>query len=109
MASTSASPGQAQSATGDADPSTSSNWVYPSPAQFFAAMARKNHSPDAADMDVVVPIHNAVNERAWAGILEWERLGDPQSQMRCGGPQLVSFKGRPKDLTWRAWGRTMLG
>jgi hypothetical protein len=28
-------------------------------------MARKNHDPSAPDMKVVVPIHNAVNERAW--------------------------------------------
>src|SRR5579863_7065794 len=42
------------------------NWVYPSEAQFYAAMVRKNHDPRAPDMKVVVPIHNAVNERAWS-------------------------------------------
>src|SRR4051794_33423863 len=28
-------------------------WVYPSQAQFFAAMARKNHNPHISDMPVV--------------------------------------------------------
>src|ERR1700734_505213 len=48
------------------------NWVYPSEAQFFAAMARKNHNPQTTDMKTIVPIHNAVNERAWGEIIKWE-------------------------------------
>jgi cytochrome c heme-lyase len=88
---------------------TSSNWVYPSPNQFYSAMSRKNHNPRAEDMNVVVPIHNAVNERAWKEILEWERMGDERSWESCGGPKLVSFKGRPKDITWKAWSRSWLG
>jgi cytochrome c heme-lyase len=92
-----------------ADPTTSRNWVYPSPAQFFAAMERKNHNPQAQDMNIVVPIHNAVNERAWQQILEWEKVADSGSWSACGGPQLVSFKGRPKDLTWKAWAYGVLG
>ncbi|KAI0035760.1 cytochrome C1 heme lyase [Vararia minispora EC-137] len=81
-------------------------WVYPSEAQFFAAMARKNHNPHAPDMKVVVPIHNAVNERAWGAILRWEggRGGEA-----CGGPRLVSFKGRPQDLTPKARIFSLLG
>ena len=81
-------------------------WVYPSEAQFFQAMARKKHDPQAQDMRVIVPIHNAVNERAWGEVLKWEnrRGGDAG-----GGPRLVSFKGRPKDRTPKAWVRTLLG
>ncbi|KAG8865260.1 Cytochrome c1 heme lyase [Tulasnella sp. 330] len=65
-------------------------WVYPSQAQFYDAMARKKHNPRAGDMQVVVPIHNAVNERAWQEVLKWEagRGGE-----KCGGVKLVSFKG----------------
>lgn len=48
------------------------NWVYPSEAQFFAAMARKQHNPQAPDMRVIVPIHNAVNERTWEAVKAWE-------------------------------------
>lgn len=51
---------------------TSENWVYPSEAQFFAAMERKNHNPQSADMKTIVPIHNAVNERAWGEVMGWE-------------------------------------
>ena len=81
-------------------------WVYPSEAQFFAAMARKQHNPRASDMRVIVPIHNAVNERAWGEVLGWEggRGGE-----RCGGIKLVSFKGRPNERTPRAWIKTLLG
>lgn len=82
------------------------NWVYPSEAQFYAAMARKKHDPKAPDMRVVVPIHNAVNERAWSHIREWEagRGGE-----RCGGSRLVSFKGRPSEPSPKARILTLLG
>jgi len=82
------------------------NWVYPSEAQFYSAMARKNHNPQAPDMKVIVPIHNAVNERTWSEVLKWEagRGGE-----KCGGVRLVSFKGRPKDLSPRARWRSLLG
>ncbi len=49
------------------------NWIYPSEKMFFEAMKRKGFdSTHAADMRTVVPIHNAVNERAWAEIKTWE-------------------------------------
>lgn len=51
---------------------TTGNWIYPSERMFFDAMKRKGHDPRAADMRTVVPIHNAVNERAWAEIKGWE-------------------------------------
>ncbi|KAF2100538.1 cytochrome c and c1 heme-lyase, partial [Rhizodiscina lignyota] len=66
------------------------NWIYPSERMFFDAMKRKNFDPRAADMRSIVPIHNAVNERAWAEIKAWER---DQGGESCGGPKLVSFKG----------------
>ena len=50
----------------------SGNWVYPSEKMFFDAMKRKGYDARVADMKTVVPIHNAVNERAWAQIKEWE-------------------------------------
>ncbi|CAK5264860.1 unnamed protein product [Mycena citricolor] len=88
---------------------TSENWVYPSQAQFFSAMERKKHDPQAADMRTIVPIHNAVNERAWGQILEWESLRDANG---CtDGPQLVTFKGRAAetDRSPRAKARVMMG
>ena len=81
-------------------------WVYPSQAQFFAAMARKNHNPQESDMSVIVPIHNAVNERAWAEVMQWEK---GQGGEGCGGVKLVTFKGRAQDLSPRARWRSLLG
>lgn len=50
----------------------SGNWVYPSEQMFFEAMKRKNFDPKTEDMQSIVPIHNAVNERAWVEIKKWE-------------------------------------
>ncbi|KAG9007120.1 Cytochrome c1 heme lyase [Tulasnella sp. 427] len=82
------------------------NWVYPSQAQFYDAMARKNHNPRAGDMQVVVPIHNAVNERTWQEVLKWEASRGGE---KCGGIKLVSFKGNAHKLTPKAWVKTLLG
>jgi cytochrome c heme-lyase len=49
------------------------NWIYPSEKMFFDAMKRKGYKSEVADMKTIVPIHNAVNERAWKEIKEWER------------------------------------
>ncbi|KAK9478606.1 cytochrome c/c1 heme-lyase [Lipomyces japonicus] len=86
--------------------SGSSKWVYPSEEMFYNAMKRKNWDPKAADMRVVVPIHNAVNERAWAEILKWESLAGTNT---CGGPKLVSFSGDASNLSPRARINTLLG
>lgn len=91
-----------------------SNWVYPSPSQFFQAMKRKAaqnlyDQPKEEDMPIVVPIHNAVNERAWKQLLEWENTWDSSTVEKCGGVKLVSFIGKPKEKTWRAWTRELMG
>lgn len=84
-------PANAETETGA---SASGHWIYPSETQFFNAVLRKKTSsatPNelAATMPSVIPIHNAVNERAWALIKSWEG----QSSAPCGGPKLRSFKG----------------
>ena len=53
--------------------SMTGNWIYPSEQMFFNAMRRKQHDPKGEDMKVIVPIHNAVNERAWGEIQKWEK------------------------------------
>ncbi|EFX06626.1 cytochrome c1 heme lyase [Grosmannia clavigera kw1407] len=91
-----------------ADP-VSGNWVYPSEKMFFDAMRRKgNDNARAADMRVVVPIHNAVNERAWKEILEWEAPYAGTGRA-CGGPRLHSFAGLSTHMTPRARLYTLLG
>lgn len=82
------------------------NWIYPSQKQFFEAMKRKNWDPEAEIMKAVVPIHNAVNERAWFQILKWEEGRGGES---CGGVQLTSFQGDSKKMTPKAWIKWMLG
>lgn len=57
-------------------------------------------------MRVVVPIHNAVNERTWMEVLKWEagRGGE-----QCGGVKLVSFKGDASKLSPKARIKMLLG
>jgi len=82
------------------------NWVYPSETQFFAAMARKNHNPETSDMKTIVPIHNAVNERAWAEVLKWEAGRGGET---CGGVKLVTFKGKANETSPKARWKMLLG
>lgn len=82
-----AAPSNSESDTGH--DRKSGNWIYPSERQFFDAMRRKNFSPEANSIPSIIPIHNAVNERAWYLIKQWE--GDRSES--CGGPKLYSFQG----------------
>ncbi|KAH9825432.1 putative cytochrome c1 heme lyase [Teratosphaeria destructans] len=85
----------------------SGNWIYPSQEMFFNAMRRKGHDAQERDMQSIVPIHNAVNERAWTEIKQWEAGRGSES---CGGPKLVSFSGDSKRLTPKArWNNWVLG
>ncbi|CAK7566992.1 MAG: Cytochrome c1 heme lyase [Sporothrix epigloea] len=92
-----------------ADP-VSGNWVYPSEKMFFDAMKRKgNDNARAADMRVVVPIHNAVNERAWKEILAWEAPYTGSGPGQCDGPRLHSFAGLSTSMSPKARLNTLLG
>lgn len=80
-------------------------WIYPSERQFYDALRRKNHSPSPTTIASIVPIHNAVNERAWSSILsDWELRspGARRANGACGGPRLRSFSGDSSKLTPRA-------
>lgn len=74
---------------------------------FFNAMKRKGWSPTEDDMTAVVAIHNAVNERAWKEILQWEKANG--SAETCGGPRLLRFRGLPQDFSPKARLLNMLG
>ncbi|GAO14687.1 hypothetical protein UVI_02028980 [Ustilaginoidea virens] len=91
----------------ESGPDPSGNWVYPSEKMFFDAMRRKGHDARAADMKTVVPIHNAVNERAWRLIKEWE--APHLAGSRCGGPKLESFANRNDRMTPTARVNILLG
>lgn len=113
-------PSNAESETGH-DESTG-NWIYPSERQFFEALMRKGNLPSsttsakdlATSVASIIPIHNAVNERAWRQILEWESrapASDPGSK-KCGGPKLYAFRGlgvEPQFLSPRARINGLLG
>ncbi|GAA6030438.1 hypothetical protein JCM8097_009108 [Rhodosporidiobolus ruineniae] len=85
------------------------NWVYPSPASFYTALQRKDRNPQAKDMGVVVPIHNAVNERVWQQVLAWEREAMGLKEGEETGSKLVSFVGRPQDVSPRARWKGLIG
>ncbi|KAL8708688.1 MAG: hypothetical protein Q9225_007568 [Loekoesia sp. 1 TL-2023] len=82
----------------------SGNWIYPSEKMFFDAMKRKSFSPKEEDMSAIVPIHNAVNERAWSMIKEWESSSPRLKALNasCGGPKLRSFSGDASKLSPKA-------
>ncbi|CCJ31571.1 unnamed protein product [Pneumocystis jirovecii] len=75
------------------------HWIYPSERMFFQAMRRKNWNPQAEQMQIIVPIHNAVNERVWHEILKWESGWGSES---CGGPKLIQFEGKSSQLSPKA-------
>ena len=81
-------------------PSPDSHWKYPSPKMFYDAMIRKGHSPNRTEMDVIVDIHNSVNEQTWQYIRQWE--DDPEIK-------LVRFMGRPEDPSPKSIMNRILG
>lgn len=90
---------------GDNDASTASatatTWTYPSPQQFYNALARKGKLEDDTteeDMASVVALHNNMNEKTWAKVVEWER----QTYKGDATPKLLKFMGRPQDLSPKA-------
>ncbi|KAK4050330.1 Cytochrome c1 heme lyase [Microbotryomycetes sp. JL221] len=90
---------------------TTENWVYPSPQSFYNALQRKQRNPNAQDMNIVVPIHNAVNERVWQQVLDWERQAlwqQGQDPEQCQS-KLVSFIGKPQRLSPRARWKSLIG
>lgn len=88
------------------DGANDGNWLYPSPQMFFSAMQRKGHRPSEADMEVIVNIHNMVNEQTWQQILRWENYYHPSSKEQV--PRLQRFLGRPSDISPKAWFRSAL-
>lgn len=88
-------PSNAEAETGH--DKASGNWIYPSESQFFTAVMRKH--PDAtspadlaSSISSIIPIHNAVNERAWSLIRKWE--ADQPANKTCNGPKLLRFEGK---------------
>jgi cytochrome c heme-lyase len=51
----------------------SSKWDYPSPQQFYNALVRKGWETPEEHVDMMVLIHNFLNEEAWNEVLKWEK------------------------------------
>lgn len=52
-------------------------WEYPSPQQFYNALARKGWETPEEHVVTMVEIHNFLNEMAWKEVLRWETLSNP--------------------------------
>lgn len=99
-------------------------WVYPSEQQYYNAIKRKGYKASATDMPSTLAIHNAVNEKGWEMVQEWERVraeAAAGAAAASGGereasagdvpaPKLLRFTGRPQDTSPKAWVKsTLLG
>lgn len=83
-------------------------WEYPSPQQMLNAMLRKGKGqgiPEDA-VELMVEVHNFLNEGAWNQILDWESKYTAELRVE---PRLLQFTGRPHDLSPRARMYLMLG
>jgi cytochrome c heme-lyase len=86
---------------------TDTTWSYPSPQIFYNSLVRKEKSDGikAKEVELVVAIHNNMNEHAWREVLRWEALHADE----CTQPKLLKFTGRPHDLSPLARVRSWLG
>lgn len=47
-------------------------WEYPSPQQFYNALVRKGWETPEESVEMMVNIHNWLNEEAWTQVRRWE-------------------------------------
>lgn len=89
---------------------TDSTWLYPSPQMFWNALVRKNKADGVLedDMDMVVSIHNEMNERAWKQVAKWE-MSFHNGEHLDGEPSLRRFMGKPYELSPKARLKSYLG
>eukprot|EP00041_Stephanoeca_diplocostata_P012592 m.210744 g.210744 ORF g.210744 m.210744 type:complete len:354 (-) comp19018_c0_seq5:120-1181(-) len=75
------------------------HWEYPSQQMFYNAMHRKGWDPKEEEMSTVVGMHNAVNERSWKELLQWERTLHPET---ANTVRLIRFQGDATKITPKA-------
>ncbi|KAJ3271656.1 holocytochrome c synthase [Terramyces sp. JEL0728] len=78
---------------------TGEKWEYPSPQQFYNALKRKNKEAPEENIDMMVDIHNFLNEGSWQEILNWEK----KYHCECEDIGLLKFQGKPDQLSPKAW------
>ncbi|GFE54071.1 cytochrome C1 heme lyase [Babesia ovis] len=79
-------------------PGKEAKWMYPSERQFYRSTLAKGHRVEANVIPTVVQIHNAINEKAWERIMEYEDLHFEQ----CEKPVLAHFIGKKDEVSLRA-------
>lgn len=90
-------------------------WQYPSQQQFYNAMKRKGYTPHEEEMDAVVAIHNAVNERAWGEVrprtpsygLRFSLSSFHPSSLLPSTRRLTHLRARPSPPQVLAWESTL--
>ncbi|KAK4696007.1 cytochrome c heme-lyase, partial [Phenoliferia sp. Uapishka_3] len=87
-----------------AAPTKVDQWEYPSPQQFYNALVRKGWETPEESVEMMVHIHNWLNEAAWQQVRQWE-------EKHYGGDRssLAQFQGRPQDLSPKARYHLFLG
>ncbi|KAL9713518.1 holocytochrome c synthase [Leucoagaricus gongylophorus] len=75
----------------------SEKWEYPSPQQFYNALVRKGWETPEEHIEVMVDIHNFLNEEAWREVQKWEKR-----QYDGNDLQLTRLRGRPGELSPKA-------
>lgn len=90
--------GSGTTATKEIASSEGRNWEYPSPQQFYNALVRKGWETPEEHVEMMVMVHNFLNERAWQEVLDWEReMGVDPAEIA-----LARFQGRPGTLSPKA-------
>jgi len=86
---------------------TDSTWTYPSPQMFYNALKRKGKGDDVTehDVQVIVDIHNNMNESTWDEVMKYEKLHAEE----CPEPMLLKFCGKPDDLSPKARLKNLFG
>ncbi len=90
------------SSGGNGDDGESETWTYPSPQMFYNSLARKNKLGDTTEDEIesVVALHNNMNEKTWAKVIQWEEATLGQEDGKKS--KLLKFMGRPSDLSPKA-------
>lgn len=92
--------GKQKSDQSSTDNPSAGHWEYPSPQQFYNALVRKGWETPEEHVEMMVMVHNFLNERAWQEVLDWERemgVKDVENQLA-----LARFQGKPGTLSPKA-------
>ena len=91
-------------ATAVEEANSAERWVYPSPQQFYNALMRKGKETPEESVEMMVQIHNWLNEKAWDEVRRWEDRRSPNERI-----ELAKFEGKPQDLSPKARFHLLLG